>query len=256
MSDVGRGGGQGVGAGDVGSSAGVVFVALVALFVTALVTAQVLAAKVLGFALPVSLPLVGAVAPVPAGVLAYALTFFATDCISELYGKRTAQVVVNVGFGMILAMLALVALALWAPSARALGIPAGVDPAAFEQVLGFTPGIVLGSLAAYVVAQNWDVLVFHAIRERTGPDRLWLRNVGSTATSQLVDTVIFILVGFWLGPVVFGAGQPSAGPVLLSLIATQYLFKLGIAVVDTPFVYAVVGYARSRELAGARATPE
>ena len=234
----------------------VVLIALIALFVTSLVTAQILAAKVLGFALPVALPLIGAAIPVPAGVLAYALTFFATDCISELYGKRTAQVVVNVGFGMILAMLALVGLALWAPSARALGIPAGVDPAAFATVLGFTPGIVLGSLAAYVVSQNWDVLAFHAIRERTGPGHLWLRNVGSTGTSQLIDTVIFILVGFWLGPVLFGAGQPSTAPVLLSLIVGQYLFKLGIAVLDTPFVYAVVGYVRTRKLAGHRVSPE
>lgn len=253
MSDAGAGT---AGTGSVGSSAETVRVALIALFVTALVTAQILAAKVLGFALPVSLPIAGGATIVPAGVLAYALTFFATDCISELYGKRTAQVVVNVGFGMILVMLGLIALALWAPSARALGIPAGVDPAAFATVLGFTPGIVLGSLAAYVVSQNWDVLAFHAIRERTGPDRLWLRNVGSTATSQLIDTVIFILVGFWLGPVLFGVGRPSSGPVLLSLIVGQYLFKLGIAILDTPLVYAVVGYVRSRELAGRRVTPE
>ena len=247
---------SGVVSGEVGSRAETVRVALIALFVTSLVTAQILAAKVLGFALPVALPAVGGGIIVPAGVLAYALTFFATDCISELYGKRTAQVVVNVAFGMILVMLALVALALWAPSARALGVPAGVDPAAFSNVLGFTPGIVLGSLAAYVVSQNWDVLAFHAIRERTGADHLWLRNVGSTATSQLIDTVIFILIAFWLGPVLLGVGQPSAAPVLLSLIAGQYLFKLLIALVDTPFVYAVVGYARSRGFAGRRASPE
>ena len=231
-------------------------VGLIALFVASLVTAQILASKVLGFALPVTLPVVGGGILVPAGVLAYALTFFATDCISELYGKRTAQVVVNVGFGTILVMLGLVALALWAPSARALGVPAGVDPAAFATVLGFTPGIVLGSLVAYVVSQNWDVLAFHAIRERTGTERLWLRNVGSTATSQLIDTVIFILIAFWLGPVLLGVGQPSPAPVLLSLIVGQYLLKLLIALLDTPLVYAVVGYVRSRDLVGRRAVPE
>jgi len=220
-------------------------VALVALFVTALVTAQILAAKILGVALGGTLPVVGGAILVPAGVIAYALTFFATDCLSELYGKRTAQVVVNVGFAMILVMLGLVWLALSAPSARALGIPAGVDPAAFSSVLGFTPGIVLGSLAAYVVSQNWDVFAFHAIRGRTGRDHLWARNIGSTATSQLVDTVIFILVAFWLAPRLLGLGQASAAPVLASLVVGQYLVKLFIALVDTPFVYAVVGYVRS-----------
>jgi len=231
-------------------------IGLVALFVTALVTAQILATKVLGFALPATLPLVGPAITVPAGVLAYALTFFATDCLSELYGKRTAQVVVNVGFGTIVVMIALVGLALWAPSARALGIPAGVDPAAFSAVLGFTPGIVLGSVVAYVVSQNWDVLAFHAIRDRTGRDHLWLRNVGSTATSQLIDTVLFILIAFWLAPVLLGVGEASPAPVLVALIAGQYVVKLLIAVVDTPFVYLVVGYVRSRGLADLRAVPE
>jgi uncharacterized integral membrane protein (TIGR00697 family) len=238
------------------SGTGTVRISLIALFVTSLVTGQILAAKVLGFALSGSLPLVGAAIIVPAGVLAYALTFFSTDCLSELYGKRTAQVVVNVGFAMNFVVLALVYLALSAPSARALGVPAGVDPAAFSTVLGFTPGIVLGSLVAYVVSQNWDVLAFHAIRERTGVDHLWLRNVGSTATSQLIDTVLFILIGFWLAPVLLGVGQPAPAPVLVALIAGQYVVKLLIAVVDTPFVYLVVGYARSRGLADLRAAPE
>lgn len=219
-----------------------VLVALIALFVTSLVTAQVLAAKVLGFPLGRTLPLVGGAITVPAGVLAYALTFFATDCLSELQGKRTAQVVVNVGFGMILVMLALVGLALYAPSARALGIQAGVNPVAFATVLGFTPGIVVGSLVAYVVSQNWDVLAFHAIREYTDGEYLWVRNIGSTATSQLVDTVLFIGIAFWAAPVVLGLGQPSPGPVIVSLIVGQYLVKLLIALVDTPFVYAVVRY--------------
>lgn len=221
------------------------WVGLVALFVAALVTAQVLAAKVLGITLGTTLPLVGPAITVPAGVIAYAITFFATDCISELYGKRAARLVVNAGFGAILAMVVLVYIALAAPSARALGISAGVDPAAFSTVMGFTPGIVLGSVVAYLVSQNWDVIVFHAIKERTGPGRLWLRNIGSTATSQLIDTVLFISIAFWLAPVVLGAGQPSPPAVLISLIAGQYLLKLGIALVDTPVVYAVVGYARS-----------
>jgi len=33
---------------------------------------------------------------------------------------------------------------------------------------------------------------------------------------------------------------------ILGLIVGQYLLKLGIAVVDTPFVYGVVSYLRSR----------
>ena len=97
-----------------------------ALFVTALVTAQLLAVKILSLSLPVALPAIGTEIIVPAGVLAYAITFVATDCYAELYGKRPAQVLVNVGFGMVFVMLSLLWLAILAP-----GSPTGVDPDLF-----------------------------------------------------------------------------------------------------------------------------
>jgi uncharacterized integral membrane protein (TIGR00697 family) len=213
-------------------------VGLIALFVTALVTAQVTASKLLAFPLPVSLPVTGDALVLPGAALAYALTFFASDCYAELYGKRAAQVVVNVAFGMNVVLLALIWSTIAAPGLPAAAQP--VDPAAFRNVLGASTAIVVGSLLAYLVSQNWDVIVFHRIREYTDGDALWLRNVASTASSQLLDTVIFVGVGFVL---LQGLPVAEAG----ALIVGQYLFKLAIAVADTPFVYAVVGLVRDRE---------
>jgi uncharacterized integral membrane protein (TIGR00697 family) len=222
--------------------AGVGRVALIALFVTALVTAQVTAAKVLAFGLPFSLPVAGDALVLPGAALAYALTFFATDCYGELYGRRAAQVLVNVGFFMNFVLLALVWSTILAPAAGS-----SIDPATFRSVLGASTNIVAGSLVAYVVSQNWDVLVFHRLREYTDGDALWLRNVGSTATSQAIDTVIFVGIAFWLAPTLLGTGSALPTSVLLSLVVGQYLLKLFIAVVDTPFVYAVVGVLRGEE---------
>ena len=222
-------------------------VALAALFITSLITAQLIAVKLLAVPFPGSLPLVGGSVLVPAGVLAYALTFFASDCYAELYGRRPAQIMVNVGFGMNFVMLALVWLAVVAP-----GSPAGVDPAMFESVLGLSTNIVLGSLGAYIVSQNWDVIAFHAIGDWTDGEHLWLRNLGSTGTSQLIDTTIFVLLAFFLVPSALGIGQALPGAVLVQLIVGQYILKLLIALLDTPFVYAVVGYMRSAGLAESR----
>lgn len=206
---------------------------LVALFVTALITAQVTASKVVAIGLPTSLPVTGAEILVPAAVFAYALTFFASDCYTELYGKRAAQALVNVAFVMNFVLLALLWLAILAPIFD--GSPVGQDP--FATTLGASTGVVAGSLLAYVVSQNWDVVVFHGIRERTGEGHLWFRNVASTATSQLIDTAIFIGVAF----VVFqGFGLGDA----LALAVGQYLFKLALVGLDTPFVYLVVGAIR------------
>jgi hypothetical protein len=215
-----------------------------ALFVTALVTAQLIAVKLLVVPYPGWVPLIGTSVLVPAGVIAYALTFFASDCYAELYGRRPAQIMVNVGFGMNFVMLALVWVAIELP-----GSQAGADPAAFANVLSLSTNIVIGSLAAYVVSQNWDVIAFHSIGERTEGRYLWLRNVGSTATSQLIDTVIFVLIAFAGVPAVLGIGRALEPTVLVGLIVGQYIIKLLIAVVDTPFVYAAVGYLRSRGIA-------
>ncbi|SFR85503.1 hypothetical protein SAMN05216559_0098 [Halomicrobium zhouii] len=210
-------------------------VGLVALFVTALVTAQVTASKLLAFGLPFSLPLGIDALVLPGAALAYALTFFASDCIAELYGKRNAQVVVNVGFVMNFVLLLLIWSTIEAPALPQAA--QSVDLDAFRNVLGSSTAIVVASLSAYVVSQNWDVIVFHRLREYTDGDHLWLRNIGSTATSQLLDTVIFVGVGFYVLQ-----GLPFAEA--LTLVVGQYVFKLLVAVADTPFVYGVVELAK------------
>jgi hypothetical protein len=215
-------------------------VALVGLFVTALVTAQLTAAKLLSIPLPTALPTVGDSIILPGAALAYALTFFASDCYAELYGRRAAQIVVNVAFAMNFVVLALLWTTILAPA---------VDPefaSTFREALAPGTNIILGSLLAYVVSQNWDVLVFHRLRELTGGSFLWLRNVGSTATSQALDTVIFVSVAFVVAPQYLGIGSPLPTNVVVSLVVGQYLLKLLIALADTPFVYAVVGVLRSR----------
>ncbi|MFC7188014.1 queuosine precursor transporter [Halorubrum yunnanense] len=213
-------------------------VGLITLFVVALATAQLTAAKVISLPLPFALPVVGADVTLPGAALAYALTFLASDCYAELYGRRATQVVINVAFLANFLVLALVWSTLAAP---------GVDPeisAAFETALGPATNVVAGSLLAYVVSQNWDVFVFHAIRDRTGSGVLWLRNIASTASSQALDTAIFVGVAFYAAPVLLGVGDPLPGGVLLALGLGQYLLKLVIAVLDTPVVYLVVGAVR------------
>jgi uncharacterized integral membrane protein (TIGR00697 family) len=223
-----------------------VAVGLVALFVTALVTAQVTAAKLIAVPLRlpavggVDLPAVGSELVLPGAALAYALTFLASDCYAELYGRRPAQVVVNVAFLMNGVLLALVWTTILAPAAG------GVDPGAFRSVLGASTNVVAGSLVAYLVSQNWDVVAFHWLRARTGGRHLWLRNVGSTATSQALDTAIFVGIAFGIAPRVAGVGPALALGALGQLMLGQYLLKLAIAVLDTPVVYAVVGVVRRR----------
>lgn len=218
-------------------------IVLAGVFITGLITAQLVAVKLLDVPFPDLVPVVGDAVLVPAGVVAYAVTFLASDCYAELYGKRPTQVMVNTAFGMNVIMLALVWLAILLP-----GSQAGVDPGAFETVFGLSTNVVIGSLGAYVVSQNWDVIAFHVIGDRTEGRYLWLRNLGSTGTSQLLDTIIFVTLTFYLVPRVLGIGDVLPASVLAELIVGQYLIKLLIALLDTPIVYAVVRYVRSTNL--------
>ncbi len=214
---------------------------LLALFITSLVVAQLIAVKILELPAPDWMIGIGEEILVPAGVLAYALTFVASDCYTELYGRRSAQIMVNIGFLMNFVMLALVWLAIGAP-----GSGVGVDPDEFEAVLAPSTNIVLASLAAFLVSQNWDVIVFDRLRKRTAGRHLWLRNIGSTLTSQLIDTVIFIIIAFALAPSILGVGVALPQTEIIALIIGHYLIKLGIAILETPLVYGIVHLVRTK----------
>ena len=215
-------------------------VTLIAIFVTGLVTAQLTAAKVLAFSIPFSLPVTGSELVLPGAALAYAITFLASDCYTELYGKRAAQIVVNVAFAMNFLVLALV----WSTAVAPVSPESVVGAEEFEEVLLPASYVVAGSLLAYVVSQNWDVWFFHRIRAYTGAEKLWLRNIASTGTSQAIDTVIFVSVAFAIAPVLAG-GDALPLSVVAALIVGQYLLKLAIAFADTPVVYLIVRLVRS-----------
>lgn len=220
-------------------------VVLSSLFLTSLITAQLISSKL---AL-LTLPAIGVVA-YPTGTLAYAGTFFASDLTSEIFGKETAQRLVNIGFGMNFVMLAFVWIAIWATPAEG-----GVSQEMFQTVIGTSTNIVLGSLVAYIVSQNWDVFAFHGLRRWTGGKWLWLRNIGSTGTSQLLDTVLFTVIAFMLVPDFLGTGIRLPMPVIIQTIIGQYILKLAIALGDTPLVYAAVGVIRRRTSIAPTAEP-
>jgi hypothetical protein len=171
---------------------------------------------------------------VPAGVLGYCLTFICTDVISEVWGRDRAGEVVLSGFVTLLACLGLIQAALWWPAAS---FWQGQE--AFQQILGMTPRIILGSITAYLVGQYHDIWAFHFYKRLTRGRHLWLRNNLSTLTSQLLDSCIFISVAF--------AGKMP----LLPLILGQWAIKVGIAGLDTIVVYALVWWIRRSRAAPA-----
>ncbi|MBO6522182.1 MAG: queuosine precursor transporter [Balneolaceae bacterium] len=167
---------------------------------------------------------------VPAGLIAYPFTFLATDLISELFGRKKAQLVVWIGFSMNFFMLFLMSVNHWLPNS--LGVSGGLD--LFEGVYEFMVGNVIASMIAYLIAQSVDVRLFHFWKKKTNGKHLWLRNNGSTMFSQLIDSTAIITILYVAGNL--GDNINSVAAVII-LIMNSYLFKFFFALFDTPLMY-------------------
>ena len=164
------------------------------------------------------------------GVIFYSSIFFATDVLSENYGKAAANKAVRMGFAVSVIVLLMLSLALlYLPSSKpeTAEFSASIH-SAFSTIVNFTPRFIFGSLLAYYISQHFDVWAFHKIKSITGGRWLWLRNNLSTASSQVVDTLIYSLVTWW------GIVDLRTA---LALGAAKYIFKLAIAMIDTVFIY-------------------
>ena len=160
---------------------------------------------------------------VPAAVIVYASTFLLTDIISEKWDKQQARKAVWAGFYANIVLVVAVLIAInWTPAPFALEYSKS-----FSSVLGLVPRVVLASMIAYLVSQHHDIFAFHWWKKKTGERHLWLRNTASTIVSQAVDTGIFITIAFY--------GVMDIVPLLIG----QYVVKLIIAVIDTPFIYGI-----------------
>jgi len=163
-------------------------------------------------------------------VILYSSIYFATDLLSERYGKEEATRAVMIGFLVSIVILLMTSLSLlYVPttSGEAASLAENVH-AATVTLFDYSPRFVMGSLLAYLVSQRVDVLIFHYLKRKTSGKHLWLRNNLSTMISQGLDTLVYGLIVWW-GVVDFFTAMTLAG--------SKYVFKVLIALIDTPFIY-------------------
>ena len=164
------------------------------------------------------------------GVIFYSGIFFATDLLSEKYGRADAGKAVLIGFAVSCIIVLMLSMALMFQPTDQPGTAEFSQriQTSFENILDFTPRFVFGSLLAYFISQSLDVWLFHWIKTKTKGRWLWLRNNVSTMISQLVDTALYSFVVWW------GVVDLETA-IQLGLV--KYAFKIVIAAIDTPFIY-------------------
>ncbi len=168
------------------------------------------------------------------GILPYPITFLVTDIISEIYGRKRANQVVIAGifasaFSLLIIMISDIAPATeWSP----------VNNDTFHKVFGLSALAVFASMMAYLVAQFVDIRIYHFWKTKTKGRHLWLRNNFSTISSQFLDTftVLWLLCSF-------GVIEWKLFGILL---LNGFLYKLLIALLDTPILYFFVYWFRKK----------
>ena len=97
---------------------------------------------------------------------------------------------------------------------------------------------VLASMMAYLFAQFIDIRVYHFWKNITQGKHLWLRNNFSTFSSQFIDTATVLILLCSFGIINWDKFS--------GLMISGVVFKIMIAILDTPFLYLFVFAFRKR----------
>lgn len=218
------------------------FMTLVGVFLTCLLVGNLIGGKL------TYLHLFGRDWVISAGEIPFPLTFIITDLINEFYGRQTARRVTLLAFAMVGLAVVIIQIAnqaAWFPPAYGPDWgKTNMTPFAFQNVFINAVTIQVASMFAFLTAQYVDIGAFFLIKRLTGNRFLWLRATGSTAISQLIDTIVIVSLAFGIQVVLWPPSvHRSAMPfdTLLSIIETSYLVKVSVAILVTPLLYGLHG---------------
>ena len=111
---------------------------------------------------------------------------------------------------------------------------------AYEQVFGQVPRIVFASILAFWAGEFANSVVLAKMKVLTSGKYLWTRTIGSTVVGQGVDSLIFYPLAFW------GATGWTNG-LVLQVLVTQWILKVGWEAILTPATYVGVAFLKRRE---------
>ncbi|WP_422106048.1 queuosine precursor transporter [Winogradskyella sp.] len=211
-----------------------IYILLGALFITSLVVSNLIFQKFF-YWYPLDIEIFGSkLFEISVGILPYPITFLITDLISEIYGKKRANDIVVVGIFASVFSLLIVYVSSQVPATSW----SYVDDSMFNTVFGNSVIAVFASMLTYLFAQFVDIQIYHFWKRLTQGKHLWLRNNFSTWFSQFVDTftIVFLLCSFGIIDWANFKG----------LLISGFLFKVFVAILDTPFLYLGVFLFRRR----------
>ena len=166
---------------------------------------------------------------VEAGIFAFLMLVITSSAVAVLFDRVTANRLVLMGFIPLIASMLLMELVVRLPAS-----PSMPDNrlASIQTILESSPQLMLAGIIAYGTSQFLNVTVFSHLRRETG-GMLWLRAGIASILSQIVDTLLFITIGFYN---VFPIGELLLGQMLAKVVLS--------AVMVPPLIYLFVAIGR------------
>jgi queuosine precursor transporter len=173
--------------------------------------------------------------PFGAGILFFPISYVIGDVLTEVYGYARARRVIWAGFAALvfMAFMSWVVVAL-PPS------PEWKNQGAYETIFGQVPRLVFASIVAFWAGEFVNSFVLAKMKLWTKGRHLWSRTIGSTVAGQGIDSLIFY-------PLAFLGAEGWTTELVLKVLVTQWVLKVGWEVLLTPVTYAVVGTLKRRE---------
>jgi uncharacterized integral membrane protein (TIGR00697 family) len=109
---------------------------------------------------------------------------------------------------------------------------------AYMSILGIVPRIVLASIIAYFAGEFSNSYILAKMKVWMNGKYLWMRTISSTIVGEGVDTALFVLIAF-------AGTMPTS--LLVAIIVSNYVFKVGVEVLFTPITYAIVNFLKRKE---------
>ncbi|TGL63996.1 VUT family protein [Leptospira ognonensis] len=194
----------------------ILYAVLLSLFLTFLLMAELTGSKLFsafGFTMTM-------------GVIPFPITFIITDLLNEYFGRKVVRATTLLGMLMIALAYVLIVIDIQIPA----GPNSPIDDHSFNTVFANSGLVIIGSIIAYLIGQFIDIQVFHYLRKKTAGKHIWLRATGSTILSQLIDSYVVIFIVLW------SSHTPSS---MVEISNTNFLYKLAVAILITPLLYAV-----------------
>jgi uncharacterized integral membrane protein (TIGR00697 family) len=166
---------------------------------------------------------------VEAGIFPFLLLVALSSTVARLYGRATADFLVRFGFIPLTTAIVVTWIVLQLPTDEGMYEPA---KEAFPIVLGQSWRLMIAGIIAYGVSMTLNVFLFARLRK--GDQRTSVAGAVAAVVSQVVDTLIFISIGF-LGTRPIGA-----------LIAGQALSKVVLSAVLVPALIALFVWIAKR----------